>query len=54
MTSKSNLTYAQRGELNAHPLVKRLFDIADTKQSNLVVSADLTDTRSLLKCARGM
>ncbi|KAI1159330.1 orotidine 5-phosphate decarboxylase pyrG-penicillium chrysogenum [Nemania serpens] len=49
MTSKSNLTYAQRGELNAHPLVKRLFDIADTKQSNLVVSADLTDTRSLLK-----
>lgn len=53
MTSKSNLTYAQRSELNVHPLVKRLFDIAETKKSNLVISADLTDTRSLLRCARG-
>ncbi|KAI1114994.1 orotidine 5-phosphate decarboxylase pyrG-penicillium chrysogenum [Nemania sp. NC0429] len=52
MTSKSNLTYAQRGELNAHPLVKRLFSIAETKQSNLVISADFTDTDGLLKCAR--
>ncbi|KAI1119872.1 Orotidine 5'-phosphate decarboxylase [Nemania abortiva] len=51
MASKSNLTCAQRSKLHQHPLVKRLFDIAESKQTNLVISADLTDTRSLLKCA---
>ncbi|KAJ8133262.1 hypothetical protein O1611_g366 [Lasiodiplodia mahajangana] len=51
MTSKSSLTYAQRSELHQHPLVKRLFDVAESKRSNLVISADLTDTNSLLECA---
>ncbi|KAI0113926.1 Orotidine 5'-phosphate decarboxylase [Nemania sp. FL0031] len=51
MTSKSSLTYGERSELHQHPLVKRLFDIAELKKSNLVISADMPNTQSLLECA---
>ncbi|KAL8363238.1 hypothetical protein RB601_009149 [Gaeumannomyces tritici] len=51
MTSKSGVTYEQRGELHKSPVAKRLFSIATSKKSNLVISADLTDSKSLLKCA---
>ncbi|ROW07508.1 hypothetical protein VPNG_07143 [Cytospora leucostoma] len=51
MSSKSSVSYGQRSELHSHPVVKRLLNIAESKQSNLVISADLADTQSLLKCA---
>lgn len=54
MSSRSNLTYAARAELHTHPLAQRLFEIAEEKRSNLVFSADYTDSESLLKDANGM
>lgn len=53
MASKSNLPFGKRGEIHKHPVTKRLFQIAESKQSNLVISADFTDSKSLLKCADG-
>lgn len=51
MTSKSNVSYAERARRHDNPVVKKLFDIAETKRSNLVLSADLTTTRELLELA---
>ncbi|KAI0159572.1 Orotidine 5'-phosphate decarboxylase [Xylariaceae sp. FL1272] len=51
MASKSQLKYAERGGKHSNPLVKRLFGIAESKKTNLVVSADLTTTKDLLECA---
>ncbi|KAK3677292.1 orotidine 5'-phosphate decarboxylase [Recurvomyces mirabilis] len=51
MTSLSTKSYSTRGEQHAHPLARRLFDIAEAKQSNLVLSADFTDSKSLLQAA---
>ncbi|KAL8365269.1 hypothetical protein RB595_004192 [Gaeumannomyces hyphopodioides] len=51
MTSKSDVTYERRGELHKSPVAKRLFSIAASKKTNLVISADFTDSKSLLKCA---
>lgn len=53
MASQSSKTYAQRGHAHQHPVARKLFEIAELKKSNLVVSADLEDTESLLKCADG-
>ncbi|OAA75695.1 Orotidine 5'-phosphate decarboxylase [Akanthomyces lecanii RCEF 1005] len=49
MASQSRKTYAQRGDSHHHPVVKKLLDIAESKKSNLVISADLEDTAALLK-----
>lgn len=54
MTSQSYKTYSQRADAHHHPVAKKLFDIAESKQTNLVISADLEDTKSLLECADGM
>ena len=51
MTSLSKQPYSKRAENHSHPLGKRLFTIAEAKKSNLTVSADFTDTKSLLDCA---
>ena len=51
MASKSHLSYAQRGAEHQNPLVKRLFEIAESKKTNLVLSADLRKTDELLDIA---
>ncbi len=51
MASRSNLTYARRAADHPNPLVKTLFGIAERKQTNLVLSADLTTTKELLAIA---
>ena len=51
MTSKSNVGYAQRARDHPNLMVKKLFQIAETKKSNLVISADLTTTKDLLELA---
>ncbi|OAA63878.1 Orotidine 5'-phosphate decarboxylase [Cordyceps fumosorosea ARSEF 2679] len=51
MASQSRKTYIERGKLHQHTVAKKLFEIADSKKSNPVISADLEDTDSLLKCA---
>lgn len=54
MSSKSTLSYTERAKQQAHPVARRLFEIAETKKSNVVVSADITTTKELLKLADGM
>ncbi|KAK6519158.1 orotidine 5'-phosphate decarboxylase [Arthrobotrys megalospora] len=51
MASKSNLTYAARAKLHPHPVVKKLFETAEAKQSNLIISADMTNSKDLLELA---
>ncbi|KAK3363851.1 Orotidine 5'-phosphate decarboxylase [Lasiosphaeria hispida] len=46
MSSLSKASFQQRAEGNIHPIAKRLFEVAHLKQSNLAVSADLTDSLS--------
>ena len=42
MASKSSLTYSERAQSHSNPVAKRLFEIAEEKKTNVVVSADLT------------
>lgn len=51
MTSKSTLSFGQRALNHPNALVKRLFDIAERKKTNIVLSADLTTTKDLLDIA---
>ncbi|EXJ74517.1 orotidine 5'-phosphate decarboxylase [Cladophialophora psammophila CBS 110553] len=51
MASSSHLPYAQRAQKHPHPLGRRLFEIADRKKTNVVLSADLTNTKELLAIA---
>nr|ABC87762.1 orotidine 5'-monophosphate decarboxylase [Myrothecium gramineum] len=51
MSSKSGLPYHIRATTNPHPVARKLFAVAERKKSNLIISADLTDTKSLLECA---
>jgi orotidine-5'-phosphate decarboxylase len=51
MASLSKLPFSERAVAHPHPLAKRLFQLPETKKSNLVISADLTDSESLLACA---
>ncbi|KAF4842974.1 Orotidine 5'-phosphate decarboxylase [Colletotrichum siamense] len=44
-------SYNRRALEHPHPVARRLFDIAESKKSNLIISADLTTTDSLLQCA---
>lgn len=54
MASRSHLTYGARASHQRHPLVKKLFELAEAKKSNIVVSADLTNTSDLLALADRM
>ncbi|KAH7157321.1 orotidine 5'-phosphate decarboxylase [Dactylonectria estremocensis] len=51
MTSKSLLTYSTRARFHSHPVARKLFTIAEAKRSNLIVSADFSNTNGLLECA---
>ncbi|KAI9789352.1 MAG: orotidine 5'-phosphate decarboxylase [Peltula sp. TS41687] len=48
MATKSRLSHAHRAEAHTNPLVKKLFRIAETKKTNVIVSADLTRMKELL------
>jgi len=51
MSSKSSWTYGKRAEASTNPLLRKLFAIAESKKSNVTVSADLTSTDALLALA---
>jgi len=51
MASRSTVSFAQRGAEHPNPLVGRLFEIAEKKKTNVVLSADLTTTKELLTIA---
>ena len=51
MASKSSETFAERAEKHSNDLVKKLFAIAERKETNIVLSADLTTTHELLDIA---
>lgn len=51
MSSKSHLTYGARARTHPNPLARRLFEVAEAKQSNVTVSADVTTTQELLDLA---
>ena len=57
MASKSSEKFAERARKHSNDLVKKLFAIAERKETNIVLSADLTTTDELLdiadrKCAK--
>ncbi|EGC41808.1 orotidine-5'-phosphate decarboxylase [Histoplasma capsulatum var. duboisii H88] len=51
MSSKSHIPYSVRASRHGNPLAKRLFQIAEEKKSNVVLSADVTTTKELLDLA---
>ncbi|EEH37111.2 orotidine 5'-phosphate decarboxylase [Paracoccidioides lutzii Pb01] len=51
MSSKSHIPYAVRASRHSNPLAKQLFQIAEEKKSNVVVSADVTTSKELLDLA---
>jgi orotidine-5'-phosphate decarboxylase len=53
MATRSDLSYTQRSLQHPNPLARRLFRIAEKKETNIVLSADLTTTEELLKIADG-
>ena len=53
MASLSSLSYSVRADKHHHPLVKRLFSLAESKKSNIVLSADVETTRELLSLVDG-
>jgi orotidine-5'-phosphate decarboxylase len=53
MTTKSSASYGERAKNHPNALAKRLFEIAESKQTNITVSADLTTTKELLSIAEG-
>lgn len=48
VTQGSSKSYHERSLQHPHPVAKRLFQVAELKKSNLVISADLTETKTLL------
>nr|ACG50799.1 truncated orotidine-5'-decarboxylase [Aspergillus parasiticus] len=51
MSSKSQLTYSARASKHPNALVKKLFEVAEAKKTNVTVSADVTTTKELLDLA---
>jgi len=51
MSSISKLSYGKRAEAHSHPVAKLFLETAEKKKSNLIISADLTNTAELLACA---
>jgi orotidine-5'-phosphate decarboxylase len=49
MSSKSRLSFAERASKHQNPLAKKLFEIAERKKTNVVLSADLRTTKELLE-----
>ncbi len=53
MASKYRMLFRSRAVTHPNPVARRLFHIADTKRTNLIISADFKDSQSLLRCADG-
>jgi len=53
MATKSTSSYNERAKHHPNALARRLFEIAEAKQTNITVSADLTTTKELLSLAEG-
>ena len=53
MATKTSLSYGERAQSHPNALARRLFEIAESKQTNITVSADLTTTDELLSIAEG-
>ncbi|KFZ10326.1 hypothetical protein V502_08199 [Pseudogymnoascus sp. VKM F-4520 (FW-2644)] len=51
MATKSSLSYTERAARSSNPLVKKLFEIAEAKKSNITISADIRNTKDLLSLA---
>jgi orotidine-5'-phosphate decarboxylase len=51
MSSKSHLSYSDRARQHPNALAKKLFAIAESKKTNVTVSADVTTTKELLVLA---
>ncbi|BDD63118.1 orotidine 5'-phosphate decarboxylase [Monascus purpureus] len=51
MSSKSQLPYGERAKNHPNPLARKLFEIAETKKTNVTVSADVTTSKELLELA---
>lgn len=51
MSSASQQPYSVRAQKHPNVLVRRLFEIAEAKKTNVTVSADVTTTRELLDLA---
>ncbi|RMJ23654.1 orotidine 5-phosphate decarboxylase [Aspergillus sp. HF37] len=51
MSSKSQLSYKVRASNHPNALTRKLFEIAETKKTNVTVSADVTTTKELLDLA---
>lgn len=54
MSSKSHLSYTDRARQHPNALAKKLFGIAESKKTNVTVSADVTSTKELLNLADSM
>jgi len=51
MASKSFLLYATRAQKSDNRVVRKLFEIAETKKTNIAISADIRNTKDLLALA---
>jgi orotidine-5'-phosphate decarboxylase len=47
-------TYARRAADHPNRLSRKLFEIAESKRTNIALSADLTTTKELLEITDGM
>ncbi len=52
MASQSFLSYAARAQKTNNLIVKRLFEIAESKKTNVVISVDKYTTKGLLQPRR--
>ena len=53
MSNKKGISFGQRAAEHPHPLAKKLFQIAERKKTNIVLSADLATTKDLLAIVDG-
>lgn len=51
MSSSSKQTYSARAKNHPNHLVRKLFEVAEAKKTNVTVSADVTTTKELLDLA---
>jgi hypothetical protein len=54
MTSRTNQAYGGRATDHPNRLSRRLFEIAESKKTNITLSADVTTTEELLDIADSM
>lgn len=54
MASRTTQAYARRAADHPNRLCQKLFDIAESKKTNITLSADLTTTKELLEITDGM